>query len=172
MKPFFVPFPALLATASAWYYCCFCCISHAGTFYAEAFLAPPSSMPAGHARSQLVVTGQTTSSSRWHNKAATAAAANTPTCSTTASHKYSLSRLPLTTTATQLSVAHHHDPTHQRRRYSAVRRCALSEGAPEGSSANSSPSGAATPTKSEGPEGAERAVNGVGGVPSLSLIHI
>lgn len=170
MKRFFTPFPALLAAASAWYCCCFCSVSHAGSFYAEAFLAPPSSIPASHARSHRAVARPATSSARWHDKAgaAAAAAANTATCSaTTSHHEHSLSRIPRITTATPLSVVHHRGSTHQRRRHSTVRRCALPEDAPEGSSADSGRSGAAAPTNnSGGAEDTERPVNGVGGLPS------
>lgn len=170
MKPFFTRFPALLAAASAWYCCCFCSISHAGSFYAEAFLAPPSSIPAGHARSHRAVARPAASSARWHDKAAAAAAAaaSTATCSATRSHdQHSLSRIPRITTVTPLSAVHHRGSTHQRRRHSTSRRCALPEGAPEGSSPDSDRSGAAAPTNnSGGPAGTERPVNGVGGVPS------
>ena len=167
MKPLFMSFPSLFAAAaSVWYYCCSCYISHAGSFYAEAFLAPPSSIPAGHAGSKRAVARLATSSARrWHDKtaAAAAAAANTATCSATASHhQHSLSTTPL-------AAAHHRRPTHQRRRHSTARWCAQPEGAPEGSdasSSSSSSSGAPAPTNnSGGPAGTERAVNGVGGVP-------
>lgn len=158
-------FPSLLAAGSVWYYCCSCCISHAGSFYAEAFLAPPSSIPAGHAGSQRGVARQATSSARWHDKTAAAAAANTATCSATASHHlHPLSRIALTTT-TSLAVAHHQRPTHRRRRHSTARRCALPEDAPQGSNASSSRTGAPAPTNNAGgAAGTERAVNGVGGV--------
>ncbi|CAN0413186.1 unnamed protein product, partial [Laminaria digitata] len=124
MKPFFMHFPALLAAAaaaaSAWYYCCcFCFVSHAGSFYAEAFLVPLSSIPAGDVSSQRGLARQATSSARWHSNAA-ATTAKTATCSATASHHqqpHSHSRIPrTTTTATLLTAAHHAHggPTHQR----------------------------------------------------------
>lgn len=167
MKPFFLPGGLLAASA---YYCCLCCISNIGSFSAEAFLAPPSSTPAGHSLSQRGIARKSMPSLArwWHNS--NAAAAKTATCSATRHDDHDqppLSRI-LRTTPTLLSV-HQLPNNHQRQRYSTTQLGALPEDAPGGSGTDSRSNQAPTNSGSASGTGTERAVNGVEGVPSEAM---